>query len=209
MIQVLERAMGILDAVSREPTGFTVMRLAKKLSLNRGTCSTIVQTLVQGGYLLKILTTGNYVLGPRPYGLTRRRYFLHDLVFPAKSFVDERTRLAGCPCLVAAIFPHCCFALYTARPERGTPHDEEVVELDDLARAQMTGFQVPITVGGVSIKPGDVIMADIDGALVIPRKRAVPVLKRAEQIEQNEGEIKEWVDAGLSTQEIHDRGGYF
>ena len=47
------------------------------------------------------------------------------------------------------------------------------------------------------------------GALVIPRRIAVAVLERAEAIERNEGEIKEWVDAGLSAEEIHDRGGYF
>lgn len=78
-----------------------------------------------------------------------------------------------------------------------------------LSRAKMTGYQVPIQVGGVLIKPGDLIMADIDGAIVIPRKLAVQVLLRAEQIEQNELEIKEWVQAGLSADEIHDRGGYF
>jgi len=78
-----------------------------------------------------------------------------------------------------------------------------------LSRAKITGYQVPIVVGGVLIKPGDIIFADIDGAVVIPRKLAVAVLLRAEQIERNELEIKEWVDAGLSTEEIHSRGGYF
>lgn len=78
-----------------------------------------------------------------------------------------------------------------------------------LSRAKMTGFQVPVMVGGVLIKPGDIIMADIDGVIVIPRKIAEQVLLRAEQIEKNEIEIKEWVDAGLSTAEVHNRGGYF
>lgn len=78
-----------------------------------------------------------------------------------------------------------------------------------LSRAKMTGYQVPIIVGGVIIKPGDIILADIDGALVIPRRIAVQVLLRAEQIKSNELEIQEWVQAGLSTEEIHDRGGYF
>ncbi len=78
-----------------------------------------------------------------------------------------------------------------------------------LSRTKIVGYQVPVRVGDVIIKPGDVILADIDGAMVIPRKLAVAVLERAEAIERNEGEIKEWVDAGLSTQEIHDRGGYF
>jgi regulator of RNase E activity RraA len=78
-----------------------------------------------------------------------------------------------------------------------------------LSRAKMTGYQVPIVVGDVIIRPGDLIFADIDGALVVPRDLVVEVLERAEGIETNETEIKQWVDAGLSTREIHDRGGYF
>jgi len=78
-----------------------------------------------------------------------------------------------------------------------------------LSRSKLTGYQVPIAVEGVIIKPGDLILADIDGALVVPRKLVEPVLERAETIERNEGEIKEWVDAGLSAEDIHERGGYF
>lgn len=78
-----------------------------------------------------------------------------------------------------------------------------------LSRAKITGYQIPITIGTVLIKPGDLVFADIDGALVVPRKLVVPVLERAEAIEANEGEFKEWIDAGLSPEEVHDRGGYF
>ncbi|MEM1207656.1 MAG: RraA family protein [Planctomycetota bacterium] len=78
-----------------------------------------------------------------------------------------------------------------------------------LSHTKIDAYQVPIVVEGVIVKPGDIVMADLDGALVIPRKIAVAVLERAEQIERNEGEIKEWVDAGLSAAEISDRGGYF
>jgi regulator of RNase E activity RraA len=78
-----------------------------------------------------------------------------------------------------------------------------------LAHTKIAGYQVPVVIEGLIIKPGDIVMADIDGALVIPRDIAVEVLERAEQIERNEGEIKEWVDAGLSAEEINDRGGYF
>jgi 4-hydroxy-4-methyl-2-oxoglutarate aldolase len=78
-----------------------------------------------------------------------------------------------------------------------------------LSHTKLVAYQVPIYVGDVIVKPGDILMADIDGALCIPRKLAVAVLERAEAIERNEGEIKEWVDAGLTAEEIHDRGGYF
>ncbi len=78
-----------------------------------------------------------------------------------------------------------------------------------LSRCKITAYQVPIVIEGVIIKPGDLILADIDGALVVPRKLVEPVLERAETIEKNEGEIKEWVDAGLPAETIHERGGYF
>ncbi len=78
-----------------------------------------------------------------------------------------------------------------------------------LSHTRIVAHQVPVFIGSVLVKPGDILLADIDGALVVPRKIAVAVLQRAEQIENNEEEIKDWVDAGLSAAEIHDRGGYF
>jgi regulator of RNase E activity RraA len=78
-----------------------------------------------------------------------------------------------------------------------------------LSRCKITHYQVPVAIEGIIIKPGDLILADIDGALVVPRNLVETVLERAETIERNEGEIKGWVDAGLPAQSIHDRGGYF
>ena len=60
-----------------------------------------------------------------------------------------------------------------------------------------------------SIAPGDVIMADIDGVIVVPRAIAVEVLEKAEAIRDNEVEIKKMVLSGLKATEIVERGGYF
>ena len=68
---------------------------------------------------------------------------------------------------------------------------------------------MPIEIGGVHVHPGDFVFGDIDGALVIPRDIACDVLLRAEEICRTEEEIKEWVNDGLSAQEVVDRGGYF
>jgi len=78
-----------------------------------------------------------------------------------------------------------------------------------LSHTKVAAYQQPVVIEGLIIKPGDIVMADIDGGLVVPRKLAVAVLERAEQVDRNEGEIKEWGDAGLSAEEISDRGGYF
>ena len=78
-----------------------------------------------------------------------------------------------------------------------------------LGRFRMIGYQMPIQIGGVNIAPGDVILADIDGAIVVPRALAMAVLEKAEAIRDNEVEIKKMVLSGLKATEIVERGGYF
>ena len=78
-----------------------------------------------------------------------------------------------------------------------------------LGRCLITHYQVPVKVGKVTVRPGDIIFGDIDGVLCVPREIAYEVLLRAEQIERNEDEIFDWVRSGDSIQEIVDKGGYF
>lgn len=78
-----------------------------------------------------------------------------------------------------------------------------------LGRFRMIGYQVPIRVGEVAIHPGDVLLGDIDGVIVVPRKLAYDVLLKAEYIRDNEVEIKRMVLSGLKAIDIVDRGGYF
>ena len=78
-----------------------------------------------------------------------------------------------------------------------------------LGRCLITHYQVPIEIGGVTIKPGDIVLGDVDGVLVVPRDDAYDVLLRAEEIKENEKKIFGWVDEGKSVKDITDRGGYF
>lgn len=78
-----------------------------------------------------------------------------------------------------------------------------------MGRFRTIGYQIPVMVGNVHIYPGDIVFGDIDGCIVIPRKIAYEVLVRAEQIRDNEKEIKEMVKSGLGPTEVVKRGGYF
>lgn len=78
-----------------------------------------------------------------------------------------------------------------------------------LGRFRISGWQVPIRIGEVNIFPGDIVFGDIDGVIVVPRADAYDVLVRAEEIAQSEGQLKKWVQEGLSATEIVKRGGYF
>ncbi len=78
-----------------------------------------------------------------------------------------------------------------------------------LGRFRITGWQIPVRIGDVDIFPGDIIFGDIDGVIVVPREFAYDVLLRAEEIAEAEGELKKWVEQGMTATEIVDRGGYF
>jgi len=78
-----------------------------------------------------------------------------------------------------------------------------------LGRCLITHYQIPIKIGDVTIKPGDVVLGDIDGVLVVPREIAYEVLVRAEEIKANEKKIFGWVAEGQSIQKIKEKGGYF
>ncbi|MGZ0657254.1 RraA family protein [Coraliomargarita sp. W4R53] len=78
-----------------------------------------------------------------------------------------------------------------------------------LGRCLITHYQIPIQIGEVLVKPGDVVLGDIDGVLVVPRAIAYDVLVRAEEIRENEKKIFGWVAEGQSVTEITEKGGYF
>ncbi len=78
-----------------------------------------------------------------------------------------------------------------------------------LGRCQITHYQIPVRIGEVFVRPGDVIVADLDGAVCVPRELALEVLVRAEEIVGNEERIFGWVEDGQSIAEITRKGGYF
>ncbi|WP_066456759.1 RraA family protein [Anaerotruncus rubiinfantis] len=78
-----------------------------------------------------------------------------------------------------------------------------------LGRTRINAYQVPVTIDGVEIFPGDFAFGDIDGCIIIPRDRAYDVLLRAEAIQRNEEDISLWIDDGVTPTEIVERGGYF
>jgi regulator of RNase E activity RraA len=49
-------------------------------------------------------------------------------------------------------------------------------------RNELESVNRPISLGGVLVKPGDVVVADGDGVVVVPRKIAVEVAKHAQEV---------------------------
>lgn len=55
-----------------------------------------------------------------------------------------------------------------------------------LGRHKTVASQVPAMIGGVMIHPGDIIVADIDGVVVVPRAHVEAVLEMAQEIDARE-----------------------
>lgn len=63
-------------------------------------------------------------------------------------------------------------------------------------------INVPIQCGGVSVGPGDLVIGDDDGVVVVPKRIAKTVLKRSLEILKIEKDMFEKLERGLSTLEI-------
>ena len=55
-----------------------------------------------------------------------------------------------------------------------------------LGRYRTVAAQVPVQVGGVVVHPGDIVVGDIDGVVVVPKDRAAEVLAMAQEIDARE-----------------------
>ena len=75
-------------------------------------------------------------------------------------------------------------------------------------RVRMDAVNVSVTVGGVLVRPGDIIVADSSGVVVVPRERAEEVLSIAEEIHEAEENIVKAVDGGLSLSEARKKYRY-
>ncbi|MEA4884650.1 MAG: RraA family protein [Clostridia bacterium] len=69
---------------------------------------------------------------------------------------------------------------------------------DASGRWNLIDYQCPIEAGGVLITPGDFIVGDDDGIVVVPRELVVDVLLEAEAIVNTEKEIRQRVREGQS-----------
>jgi len=49
-----------------------------------------------------------------------------------------------------------------------------------------TGINVPVTCAGIKVNPGDIITADEDGVVVVPRDQAKDILKKAQELDFQE-----------------------
>lgn len=68
-------------------------------------------------------------------------------------------------------------------------------------RVEVDAVNVPVSISGIQVKPGDIILGDDTGVIRIPWDAAERVLKVALEIAEKEAKIEEGLAAGLSLRE--------
>ncbi len=63
-------------------------------------------------------------------------------------------------------------------------------------------IDVPVVVGGVSVSPGDIIVGDDDGVVVLPSSFAAEILEKVSLVAEREEVIRARILAGTTTYEI-------
>jgi Demethylmenaquinone methyltransferase len=70
-----------------------------------------------------------------------------------------------------------------------------------LAKTKPLAADVEITVGGVIVRPGDIICADISGIVVVPREKAENILTKAKMIADNDELVFRRLQQGMKPSE--------
>jgi 4-hydroxy-4-methyl-2-oxoglutarate aldolase len=80
---------------------------------------------------------------------------------------------------------------------------------DIVGRWRLVAYNVPIQIGKVEIMPGDYIVADLDGVLVIPQNIAEEVISKAEEVVRTENLVRKAIMDGMHPLDAYRQFGRF
>lgn len=75
-------------------------------------------------------------------------------------------------------------------------------------RVECDAVNVPVAVSGVQVRPGDIVLGDDSGVVVVPAEKAEEVCGIAKSIAQKEGLIEQEIKNGMSLREARKKTGY-
>lgn len=82
-----------------------------------------------------------------------------------------------------------------------------VVPSTTVNHYRVTGKNVPVTCAGVPVRASDIIVADMDGVVVVPREKAAEVLKKAQQLDETEHSMYPFIERYKSIREAVSKFG--
>ncbi len=83
-----------------------------------------------------------------------------------------------------------------------------VIQQSIRDRCAFGGHGIEVGLGGVSVRPEDLVMADDNGVVVVPADRVAEVLRIARECCEREERVKAWIAEGVDPVEAHERVAY-
>ena len=83
-----------------------------------------------------------------------------------------------------------------------------VIQTSIRNRCSDGGHGIEVQLGGVKVRPGDLIMGDLNGILVIPKEHIEQVLEIAKGFKEMEDRIVEAIRSGTDPSEAHEKERY-
>jgi 4-hydroxy-4-methyl-2-oxoglutarate aldolase len=80
---------------------------------------------------------------------------------------------------------------------------------DSVPRWRVSDWGQPITIGGVRVALGDVVVGDLDGVMIVPRRIAAEVLGRCERLVGTENKVRTAVKRGMLPVAAYEKFGSF
>jgi 4-hydroxy-4-methyl-2-oxoglutarate aldolase len=115
------------------------------------------------------------------------------------STVAKRSGVAGCVCDIqnrdCVKIIEMDFPVYYAgiRP------------LDSKGRAMVTAYDVPVKCGEVLVYPGEIVYADFDGVVVVPKEAEEHVFEKAKEKVESENYSRKELLEGKTLREVYDK----
>jgi len=78
---------------------------------------------------------------------------------------------------------------------------------DSSVRTKVDAYRCPIEIGGVWIEPGDLVVADLDGVVIVPRDLEQEVITRALEKARKENVVRREIEGGMSSTEAFAKYG--
>ena len=81
--------------------------------------------------------------------------------------------------------------------------------LSSVHRYDITDWDIPIQIGGVPITPGDFVLGDIDGVLIVPAAAIDKVIAAAESVRRKEDQMRDGLEQGGSLRDMFEKHRVF
>jgi len=105
---------------------------------------------------------------------------------------------------LAGLVVNCSIRDSEAVISRGFPVFSVGLSVRGTAKATLGTINHPISIGGITVYPGDYVLGDADGVMIVPHDRIKEAIEKSIAREENETKIMDRLQAGESLFDIYD-----